>query len=288
MICARSKRDLVSVGVDYLTASASETKGRKALERIGEWELRKEQSRGNELSTFRLRDFEGLRCGSAEVARSENYSLVRVSSHIAYERWRDIVPMAGNVSRLDVQVTMRLTPHIDNLAERVEALMLRFKKAHNRKYQLQLVRNDVKGKTLYSGSRKSDVMARLYDKGKESKLAELAGCWRGELQLSDRPALMKAKQLLDSEAVEDVIVNDVAGYYAARGAVVLDSCRVRRVGILRPVFAQNSSDRLSWLKTQVRPYIEREISRGNLSEVLDALGLAGLLSQDKFRTKLEE
>lgn len=278
MLCERSRREIVGVGVDYITATAHTKKGRAALERIGEWELRKENDRGNDVSSFYLRDFKGLRCGSAEVARSDEYSMVRVSSHIANERWADIVPMADNISRLDLQVTLKLQPIVDDLAEKIERSMLKFKKEHNRKIEIELRRNDVKGKTLYTGSRKSDLFSRCYDKGKESKLEELRGSWRLENQFQNSLAKRKAEELHRRSDRADAIYAEVASYYSKRGAVVLNS----RLGSplscgMHSVFNPNSSARYTWLQTQVRPYIEREISAGHLSEVLNALGLSNLV-----------
>lgn len=289
MIVERSKREVIDAGVDYITATTTTRAGKKAFERIGFWELKKEEARGNETATYSAHSGQGIKCGSAEFMSHPDYLMLRFSSHLAKERWREIVEHSTNVSRLDLQATVKFDPPQDNLAEIVERHMLRFKRERNRKLEIELRRNDVKGKTLYTGSRKSDLFSRLYDKGKESKLEAYAGSWRLENQFGNRPAKLKASALLRANDTERAIVSEVSRYYQSRGAVVLNpSLRILVVDKLRLECGRNASSRLSWLRSQVRPGIEREVSKGNLSEVLEALGLDKLVIPIQTDDRTEE
>lgn len=280
MIAAKSEREVVSLGVDYVTATARSKRSRQILNRIGTIELHKERVAGCEVSEFRLFELEGLRSGAVEYATSYHYDMLRLSSHVASKRWFEVVQVADNVSRLDLQMTVRFTPEQPNLAEHVERRLKQFKRAKNTRLEIELRRNDVKGKTLYTGSRKSDLFSRLYDKGRESRLPELAGCWRMESQFQNELALAQAKSLLSTEDICSRIYALVAGYYRDRGAVLIStppSPVLPRNALGRCYRDSSSSGRLTWLRNQVKPGIQKELELGNLVPVLEALGLTFLL-----------
>ena len=280
MIAAKSEREIISVGVDYVTATARSKRSRQVLERIGTVELHKERTNGCEVGPFRLFDLEGLRSGAVEYATSLHYDMLRLSSHVASQRWHEVVQVADNVSRLDLQVTVRFTPHQPNLAEHVERRMKQFKRVKGTRLEIELRRNDVKGKTLYTGSRKSDLFSRLYDKGSESRLPELFGCWRMESQYQNERALVYAKSLLSVESAAEHIYALVAAYYRDRGAGIINTSPTTVLALKalsrRPYHDTSSSKRLAWLRNQVRPGIQKELELGNLNAVLEALGLGHL------------
>lgn len=274
MLASKSARTVLNAGVDYITATSTTAEGKRAFERMGYWELKKEEARGNEIKTYHAHAGQGIRCGAAEFLGTSDWYMLRFSSHLAEERWREVVKHSTNVSRLDLQATVRFDPADDNLAEKVERTMRRFKQAHNRKLMIELRRNDVKGKTLYTGSRQSELYARLYDKGRESRLEHYKAAWRLEVQHNDRAAKHTAAQLLTHDDITAPVLGHVATYYRARGAVVIDSTRVRLSRMIRPVDDRKTRSTISWLETQVRPTVLAEAGRGNLAEVLNALGLS--------------
>jgi hypothetical protein len=274
MLVDRSQRTIVAAGVDYLTASTKTGEGRKAYERIAYWELRKEESRGNEPKTYSAHGGQGLRCGSVDFLAHPDYYMLRLSSHLAHERYKEVIEHSTNVSRLDLQATVQFEPKQDHLAEIVERHMLRHKKERGTKLEIELRRNDVKGKTLYAGTRQSDIYSRLYDKGRESKLEEYAGCWRLENQFNDRRAKKEAALLLRAHNATEYCVGVVSTYYSRRGAQIVNSrLRIPPYCNIRPEFGETSTGGYDWLRKQVRPWVEREVAKGNLFRVLDALGL---------------
>ena len=279
LIASNRQRELYSVGVDYITATARDASKRRYLERVGQRLLRDELSAGNEQSPFRLYDLEGLRCGSVEYAQSYHFDMIRLSSRFASDHWTTVVQHADNVSRIDLEVTVRLTPRHDNFAEAVERSLKRFKREHNTRLEIELRRNDVKGKTLYSGSRKSDRFARLYDKGKETRLPELDGCWRLEQQIQNALALRYAQALAAVDRPADCIYSEVARYYRERGAALITPGLIVPLELngTRTSSNVNPSRRREWLRKQVRPYVERERDNGRLNEVLADLGLSDLI-----------
>lgn len=246
---------------------------------MGQRLLRDEVAAGNEESPFRLYDIEGLRCGSVEYGTSYHFDMLRLSSAYAADNWTSVVQQADNVSRLDLEVTVRFTPAHPNLAELVERSLRRFKRQHNTRLEIELRRNDVKGKTLYSGSRKSDRFARLYDKGKETRLPELEGCWRLEQQIQNALALRYAQSLVSLDDPQTAIYSEVARYYRERGASLISPGLMGPLELngIRTSSNVSRKTRREWLRSQVRPHVERERSAGRLIEVLEDLGLGDLI-----------
>lgn len=81
---------------------------------------------------------------------------------------------------------------------------------------MTLILGQDRGDTLYVGSRKSDVLGRLYDKGRESKEPEYAGCWRWELQYRRAPALLAMRELLAAAKPAETILATVGGWFRDR------------------------------------------------------------------------
>lgn len=276
LISGNRSRKVLSVGVDYITATAKDRHSRAGLEVLGQRLLQQEKVAGNETTTFKLHELAGVRCGAVEYATSFWWDMIRLSSHLAVDHWATVVQRATNVSRLDLQVTMKLTPVNENFPEAVERAMKRFKRERNTRLEIELRRNDVKGKTLYTGSRKSDRFSRLYDKGRESKLPELAGCWRIEQQIQNKLAWRYATALVKVPRPESHIYLEMERYYRERGAPLLSSSDETPLELTQiPRKCAGDVGRVcAWLKMQVAPAIARGREAGYLDQLLDALGLA--------------
>lgn len=291
LISANRQRSIVSIGVDYITATAKTAKTRTQLEILGRRLLYEEKKAGNDTSNFKLHELQGIRCGSVEYATSFWWDMLRLSSHLAADHWFTVVQGATNVSRIDFQITFKLTPVNENLPEAVERALRRYKSVHNSRLEIELRRNDVKGKTLYSGSRKSDRFARLYDKGRESRLPELSGCWRIEQQIQNQLAFGYARALLVAEDPQGAILHEMDRYYRERGAPLIsssDRCPLEVNGIPRKC-AGDSDKVLQWLRDQVAPTIAKQRASGNLDRVVQALGLSDIVEAvgPTFNTKGE-
>lgn len=279
LIAPNRKREIISVGVDYITATAKDRHSRTGFEILGRRLLEEEKAAGNETASFRLHELEGIRCGAVEYATSYWWDMLRLSSHLASDHWTTVAQRATNVSRLDLQVTLRLTPTHENFPEAVERALRRFKREKNTRLEIELRRNDVKGKTLYSGSRKSDRFARLYDKGRESKLPELSGCWRVEQQIQNALAWRYAQALVLTPEPSHAIYGELERYYRERGAALVPSSD--RIPLELTQIPRKSAGELertlNWLESQVAPAVARQRAAGNLDQVLRALGLSDVV-----------
>lgn len=120
------------------------------------------------------------------------------------------------------------------------------------------------GHTVYLGSRRSDIMLRVYDKGLERGGI---GPWvRWELELKDSRACAAVRSLLASEDIGGVCVGILSNYFRV---IVLDDCNKSRCstdsmwaafvdGIARlrlyvPSAPKTLDDKKDWFKRQVGP-----------------------------------
>lgn len=273
--------ETVCAGIDYITVSCAANPGYDLLSEFVATLLREEIDRGNLMSHWFSMGYEGRTAGSVQAASNGPTLLIRLSGQAAYKHWSYVAKHATNCSRLDVQSTVRLLFNSPNFAEMCESQALRFEEKHNQGRQVELRRNSKTGKTLYVGSPKSDRRIRVYDKGKESKLAEFQNCWRAEVQFNNRLAWTMLNRLKEWQC---------QGTFAQR--TVFDSCDrsgLRWKSILarpeslrmpaRPV--SRLEQKLTWLKAQVRPTVELLLQHYAQEDIMDALGISGNQKKEK-------
>lgn len=273
MVAASS--EIVSVGVDYVTATKI-TSGHvtELEERATEW-LYDEREAGNDICQFSAHGYSGLRAGGIAVATNGYRLLVKVSGAEAQTYAPTIIQHADSVSRFDVQATVRFSSPTLSFCERMERAAQRHKHKQHLKHQIQLLRNDVTGKTLYLGRRTSERMTRIYDKGAESQLPELAGCWRAETQYGKPLSMSRSAQFLENPSKPEWLLSVICFELVRLGIrwkALLDG------SVLEQPTETNRKlttvdQKLSWLSEQVRPSVEWLRDRGKLQEALSALGV---------------
>jgi DNA relaxase NicK len=80
-----------------------------------------------------------------------------------------------------------------------------------------LIQSEDRGDTLYVGSRASDQLGRLYDKGRQSGEDAYKDCWRWEVQYRRGPAMSVVRALLQTECEASAIAATVARWFTDRG-----------------------------------------------------------------------
>lgn len=272
-----SFEQLIETGVDYVTATANTAEGRNRFREWGaEW-LSSEVAAGNECRNWAGHGYSGLSSGSIQYGLDGDTALLRVSGAEANAKATKIVQLATNISRLDLQSTVRLNRDTPQFAAQLERRALQFKRKHNQRWEVQLLRNDVRGQTLYLGRRVSDRFIRVYNKHTESALVQYERCWRAEVQYGGRLANWRAKQLFETNSDATVAHELVYLECIRRGIPWLrlpkgTGVRLKAVPVTR---LSSSDEQLAWLRSQVRPTVLKLVDRGRLIDVLTALGLQG-------------
>lgn len=187
--------------------------------------------------------------------------------------WQKTVPVARKVTRIDLQVTVRLFGVKENLPE------VEYRKnsaSQFRKYGL--VQTSRSGQTLYVGSRTSCQFGRLYDKGVESGIEEPGLLWRYEVELKKPVSHSVGSQLVDwtvknSGGVHEAIIPFVFDWFLHRGVGPVFA-RTGDNRIVTEVGRRVTSDdkKLEWLKTGVRPTVQYLLGKGKADLLSAALG----------------
>jgi len=188
--------------------------------------------------------------------------------------FQQTVPVARKVTRIDVQVTVRLQKANCEVARngyRVNSA------SPNRKYGL--IQNSRNGQTLYVGSRTSAQFGRVYDKGVESGYDEPGRLWRYEVELKKPVSDTAARQLANWSNPEKgqeshyQIVPFVFDWFLHRGVGPVFA-REGQNDIVTEVGRRITSDekKLEWLRTQVRPTIQYLLGKGQADKLAEALG----------------
>lgn len=269
----RTFGECVTAGVDYITLTCKSNDGYDRLADAAARLLRSELDRGEKLSSWRFQNFDGRTAGSVQAGSDGPTFLLRLSGVLAYRHWKEVLPFATNVSRLDLQSTVRLNINDSNFAEQCEAHALKFERAHNHGRQIELRRHSTKGKTVYVGSPQSDRYIRIYSKGRESGLPEFQGCWRGEIQFGKKMAWSMSQQLHDWVSQETFAQKVVFESFRKIG-VPWQGLYAKEVLLASPPRPKNTLERkLTWLETQVQPTIKRLMDHYPLEVIMSKLGL---------------
>lgn len=268
--------ELVDCGFDYLTATSNTQKSNSFFDALGSQLLAMEQGFGSDVVSWGMSGFSGLTSGQVQYATNGQMRMLRVSGALAQQHWKRIAKRATNVSRADLQTTYRLKVPKVHLAEACERQAKRFEATHNHGRQIELRRNTAKGKTVYVGSRKSDRLIRIYDKGLQSQLDPAGTVWRAEIQFNRKLAQLATTQALDQQIDPACVARSVVSELTRVGIVWWSSSVGSSLKASSAQIRRSSDMRLSWLTSQVKPTVQKLIDAGREKELLDALGLTHL------------
>ena len=219
---------------------------------------------------YRGRSGEGMFYG---VHPNQGYMLVSWGD-AADMVWPMSAPVAKNITRVDLAVTVELARIDTKLAENA------YEANHKPgKRQYALIQNSKNGRTLYVGSRSSAQYGRLYDKGVKDYGMEPGKVWRYEIEVKDKfknAALMKS--MLERWRLHGVCADDIMAYvhqwFSVRGVSPKFSARGK--GLPRPdveATVMTAEKKLRWLSAQVAPTVQELIRVGLGEQAMLALGL---------------
>lgn len=262
----------ISSGIDWLSCSHPRGDVSDPLFAAGTRLLLRSEAAGNYRKDWSRNGLRGHIAGKVVRALSDTHTFIQVSGAEAHEAARDLIPLAQNVSRLDLQVTARYTPGgnpgVAHAAYQAEPPATRTGRPPRR--ELRQARDG--GATCYLGARQSEVYGRVYDKGVEAGTDPPGTLWRWEVELKGDHARLTAHELHLIDTLEAEVAGWVRGHMEHWGV----DCAHFSVGSLSSQIVVEDSDeqtQLAWLATGVQPSVQRLLSRGREREVYEALGL---------------
>lgn len=263
---------LTELACDYITCIAPETRGGFGLHSAASSLFRWQAETGNKIRGFGMSGFSGWQCGSVAIGTRKDDVMVRLSSDSAASSWRTVAQHAANITRFDVQATIKLP---DGPTQRISRDRRAARRDSQAKHDVPIVRwiQDHKGGfTLYLGARSSLVFGRIYDKWQRDQLDHYVNCIRYEVQFQRELAWNVATDLLATSSERPRIASRVLQFFHGRGiSLELPYQDAATYCCSRP--RSDVDKNLEWLRTAVRPCVTRLIAAGRGDDVFRALGL---------------
>lgn len=270
--------DVIESRPDYLTITAKGDVDRIILEHRAKGILLSEHARGDDLRPLTWRGYDGGQTRHCQYGQRQDSDLLRLSGALAADRLDEVLPLASNVTRLDLCVTCRLPGVTDELIRESYGQGREHQSDRGRAVDYQLLEHSRRGSTLYIGSRASRSYGRLYNKFSESQLDYFRGCFRYEVEAKGELAVALARALSVAPDRGASIQQYVHDHFSERGVEPAFHPTGHRLSVQPYRRRPDDSSRLAWLATQVAPTLERLRKRHLLDAGVQALGLADYMA----------
>lgn len=260
-----------SVGVDWITATCNSSRRSSVYEGLAHVLLLKERALGNDVSTYAGLGYVGRTCGGVSFGRRHDGVIIQLRSELAREHFKPVAKSASNISRLDVQYTVRLAQPQPDFFHTAYYARGHVKKMRGRGVDVSLKVSEKKGDGIYIGARSSDKYGRAYDKGMDEKTDAKGHLIRLEAEFKNAYANHWATKLIRTKKMDALAGAIVNGFFKPHGIPVSTNFNQKREVLTTQVSDDNR--RLRWLSNNVRPTVERLTRKGELNQVIHALGL---------------
>jgi DNA relaxase NicK len=270
---------VVHSGYDWCTMTAKRGERADSLHERASLLLEKQAGSGNKVKLVKWGGYHGKSSGGVRFGVRHDGCILVLSSAAAAAHTVESIPLADNVSRIDLQVTCFDASTQAERAHMAYYSMLEAPRRRGRPPSASLRLNSGGGQTLYAGSRSSDKLGRLYDYGIAHKKAPAGTYWRFEMEYKREEALRLAVAAIERQLDDAIIAALVVDYFAQRG-IPAPACHEDIAAVIDGHRATLEFDGLSdadrtlrWLTDCVRQSVRRLIDSGRLSDVVRALGL---------------
>lgn len=262
---------LIEAGIDWMTGTSADDQGQELIKQL--WNNMLDELRIGQ--AFRRKanwlGYAGWRVEHSFYGEREDGCCVVVSGPLAYNYGRAFLDVGARPSRLDLQVTGQ---PVTTAARSIESLFYQAREYRNPKHRppalkMWVSREGPEG--LYIGSRASEVMLRIYDKGRESRQAIYAGHLRVEAELKQRTALRFAGALLASEYTTEFCAGAVRGLAVGRGITIPFEVEGPEVVLHKTSYVTPVEGKMAWLRSQVSPTIQALVDEVGWASVLSVI-----------------
>jgi DNA relaxase NicK len=263
---------LLERGIDWITATGSTQDAARSLRTLATIAGQAAEGAGNKRSPAGGHGYRGWQCGPVYWGERAEDVCVTISGGAAHLAWRHVVNVATNVSRIDVQATVRYSPDAPKLAQESYQAWIAGSNVAIQKRRGSLHVGYPSGETAYFGSPKSDARARLYDKGAESGAPEYAGAWRWEVQARNKMAAHLARRLAGDVGGDVPAGAFLRDHFGRIGAYCPDVVASDSLHVRVPRSRSDFDRRSSWIKGQIKPICSAMAAVAGWPYVLELLG----------------
>lgn len=267
---------LVSSGVDWLTATAYRSSDNERFDALGKELVERQAALGHEVKTHKAGGYHGLQTEGVSRGVRHDTFIIRLSSDVAHDSWREVAALATNISRCDVEVTFEFDAPVKDFITRNQALALSHVGARGRRRNVTLIQSTTQGDSLYLGKRTSDIYARVYDKGREQKIAPAGTLFRQEVEYKSERAAQVVTHLTEAACELTETTALVCSYMRSAGLETTWYDGKRAMAARES--HRSKHQKLRWLEQAAKPSVVRLCEAGRVREVIEALGLAAYVT----------
>jgi DNA relaxase NicK len=278
---------IVQADVDWLSMSTHEPAGISALLEWRDARFAVLGDEGHREKQYSAHGYHYRSRGAVAIGVGRREVLCQISGGEAAASWRRCAAWATNVSRIDLAVTARPDVATSGLAQLAYRSAGAAPRGRGRAPELTLIVSQDRGDTLYVGSRKSDVLGRLYHKEKEDKAPVYAGCWRWEVQYRRAYALSALRALLASEVAEEALIGTVGRWFRDRGIGAPYRALVSGQAVSPPKPVADDLRWLTWARKSVAPRAKELADRYGWRFVAETL-VGRISSQDDWESMMRD
>lgn len=237
--------------------------------------LEQEEAAGHELERVRWQRYDLKVCGGVSAGLREDGAIVRLSGATAQAHWRELIPYARNVSRLDVQVTTDMGPGHDRMGAQHLRAALHHRRTRGGQWRVSFQGGPSGVETVYLGRRTSETFARLYNKYAESEDPRWLHNWRYEVEVKKPLAVDLARFLYHHSDPQLACQLYVYDYFSARGVKPAYACSGSDVQLRSHRDPTSAERTLRWWDEQVAGVYARLAPKVGDARLLAALGARG-------------
>jgi hypothetical protein len=260
-------------GVDWITATARAGPRANEMYAVGDRQLALQECLLQQSRAGSRHQYVIWGCGDARVGIRDKDILVELVGEAARMHWREVAQAADNVSRLDIQTTIRFDPAEPEHGSEIYAGLCAENVDRARPRWLSAVLKDERAETIFVGSPRSERRLRLYDKAAQDPQGGYDGSWRYEVQLRDESALDMALRLLLQRDVPAAVAASVSAYLRKHGIEPRFTADGTPQWVSQRRNETSDERKLRWLREQVFQTVRGLAERGYGTEALSALGV---------------
>jgi len=265
---------IIDTGCDWFTCTFADSKAARHAIQKATIHLSSEHQNGNEKRHWSAFGYEGFQCGGIRFGTRHDGLAVMLSGPTAQQHWPKYFKHCSNVSRFDLQVTVRYErPSHTVLAQHYKKAQRYHRKKIARR-RVTLLKSTDHSATIYLGSRSSERYGRVYQKDAESRLDHYSKSLRYEIEFKGAAALEVAKHLSGRHQNKDTGLLLITTWFKDSG---IDLLSLKDDGNSFIRVSRSRSDnirRLEWLRLHVSSSVQELIEAGQLLNLIEALGLA--------------
>lgn len=262
---------LKEAGVDWLTATSQDQQVTALMTDC--WWLTKDHAHisREDCKPATWQGYIGERTAHAFFGERADGACVVLGGPLAASYAHQFLDVGARPSRLDLQITGETEMPPGKAVEQMFKQACAYTGANGRPPDLKMFVGRDGPEGLYIGRRSSELMLRIYDKGRQSRQREYRGCVRFEVELKADTARRVAGAMLAVVDEQDFISGILRDMGRARGVSLPFDIEPGSYAVPTTVYRSSTEAKMAWLLRQVSPTVQAMMEEVGRAKVISAL-----------------